>query len=76
MATKSRPAADESGFPEKIGAPARRALENAGYSRLEQLADVSEKELLALHGMGPRALGMLRDALAERGLSLRDSAET
>ncbi|MEO5876112.1 MAG: DNA-binding protein [Streptosporangiaceae bacterium] len=58
----------ETDFP-KIGAPATRALAHAGYVRLEQLTEVTEKELGKLHGMGPRALGILRAALAERGLS-------
>lgn len=56
----------------KVSAPARRALEGAGYSTLEQLSAVSTKELLALHGMGPKALGQLRQALAEQGLYFAD----
>jgi DNA-directed RNA polymerase alpha subunit len=55
-----------------IGAPARAALEDAGYTRLEQLRRVTERELLALHGMGPKAVRRLRDALAERGWTFRD----
>jgi hypothetical protein len=54
-------------FPPKIGNPARRALLGAGYTRLDQLTAVHEKELLKLHGMGPKAMGLLREALAERG---------
>lgn len=57
-----------------IGNPARRALEHAGYTRLEQLPGLSEKELLKLHGVGPKAVGILRAALAERGLSFREEA--
>lgn len=55
-------------FP-KTSAPAQRALENAGYTRLEQLTGVTEREVLALHGMGPKALRILREALAARGLA-------
>ncbi|MEU9121499.1 DNA-binding protein [Streptomyces sp. NPDC048506] len=58
------------GIPPRIGAPARRALERAGYLRLSQLAGVSETELRQLHGMGPKALGILRDALEAEGMSL------
>jgi hypothetical protein len=58
----------ESDFP-KLSAPARRALANAGYVRLEQLAGVTDAELRGLHGMGPSAITALRQALAERGLS-------
>ncbi|KZZ84098.1 DNA-binding protein [Bacillus sp. SJS] len=58
-------------FPPKLGKPAQRALAGAGYVRLEQLTEVSEKELLKLHGMGPKAIGQLREALQEKGLSFR-----
>jgi|CXWL01.1.fsa_nt_gi uncharacterized protein YdhG (YjbR/CyaY superfamily) len=60
----------ESPFP-KIGAPATRALEAAGYSRLEQLTKISEAELGQLHGMGPKALVILRETLKEKGLSFK-----
>jgi DNA-directed RNA polymerase alpha subunit len=56
----------------KLAAPARRALLAAGYTRLEQLTEVSEAEVMELHGMGPNALRALREALEERGLSFRD----
>lgn len=56
----------------RTGKPAERALAGAGYTTLEQLNGVSEAELLKLHGMGPKALGILRDALAERGLSFAE----
>ncbi|MGZ4224735.1 MAG: DUF1801 domain-containing protein [Solirubrobacteraceae bacterium] len=59
---------DDVGFP-KLAAPARRALSAAGYTRLDQLAQVSEPDLQKLHGMGPTAIAALRDALQERGLS-------
>jgi uncharacterized protein YdhG (YjbR/CyaY superfamily) len=64
---------DDGGFP-KPSAPARRALSAAGYTRVDQLAEISEPELGRLHGMGPSAIGALRDALHARGLSFRDSA--
>jgi hypothetical protein len=55
-------------FPRNLSQPAQRALANAGYTHLGQLAAVSEAELGKLHGMGPKALGQLREALAEHGL--------
>lgn len=55
----------------KIAAPATRALEEAGYSRLEQLTKISEAELGQLHGMGPKALGILRETLKGKGLSFK-----
>ena len=64
-------AAEDTDLP-RLAAPARRALLAAGYTRLEQLTEVSESELMELHGMGPNALRALRAALEERGLSFRD----
>ena len=60
---------DESDFP-KLSAPARRALERAGYVRLDQLAGVKESEVTKLHGMGPSAIRALAAALNQRGMSL------
>ncbi len=60
----------DSDLPE-IGAPATRALASIGVTRLDRLDGRSEKELLELHGFGPRALGILRDALAAEGMSMR-----
>jgi predicted flap endonuclease-1-like 5' DNA nuclease len=64
------PTGAHTGLPRGIGAPATRALAAAGYTRLSRLAGVSEEELKALHGVGPKALRVLREALAEHGLSL------
>jgi hypothetical protein len=50
-----------------LSKPARRALAAAGYVRLEQLTEVSEVEIMELHGMGPSAMERLRSALAARG---------
>ncbi len=61
----------ESDLPAKIGIPARRALAGAGYTRLEQLTRASEAELISLHGVGPKAIKILRAALSEKGLSFR-----
>ncbi len=57
----------------RIGAPAARALAALGISYLEQLLDWSTEELLAVHGIGPRAIEIIDDALAEHGWRLRDS---
>lgn len=53
----------------KLAAPAQRALANAGYLNLEQLTKVTEADLASLHGMGPNALGKIREALKAKGLS-------
>jgi hypothetical protein len=60
-------------FPQKMGAPAMRALANAGYTHLEQLALVREDEVKKLHGIGPHALKLLTQALHNKGLSFKNS---
>ncbi|MGO2052821.1 DNA-binding protein [Arthrobacter sp. MYb211] len=54
-----------------IGAPATRALLSAGITSLEQAGETGEKALLRLHGVGPKALRILREALDKQGLELR-----
>ncbi|MEU1887631.1 DNA-binding protein [Micromonospora sp. WMMD987] len=53
----------------KIGAPATRSLTGAGYPTLRDLAGVPRAELAALHGVGPRALGIIQSALEQHDLS-------
>jgi hypothetical protein len=64
--------ARDTDLPAGLGAPARRALVGAGYLRLDQLAGLSEADVMRLHGMGPHAMKVLRAALEEHGLSFRD----
>lgn len=59
----------DSDLPARLAAPARRALTQAGYLRLEQLRDIREADLRRLHGMGPKAIEQLRQALAAHGWS-------
>lgn len=61
----------EAGFLSLLAAPARRALENAGIKTLEQLAQHSDAEVAALHGMGPTSMVKLRQALKAKGFSFR-----
>ena len=42
-----------------LSAPARRALENKGITTEEQLSEFTEKQILALHGMGPSTIPKL-----------------
>ncbi|HEY9089083.1 MAG TPA: hypothetical protein VIO36_13005 [Anaerolineaceae bacterium] len=68
--------AGESDLPIGLAAPARRALAGAGINRLEQVAQLSEAQIRKLHGMGPKAIRLLREALHERGLSFAGEPET
>ena len=60
-----------SAFPPGIGKPATRALTAAGYTHLTQLTQATEAGLLQLHGMGPKAMGILREALAAAGKAFK-----
>ena len=62
----------KSELPTELAKPARRALEDAGYVKLEQFTVLSEVEVLKLHGMGPKALEQIRLNLNDRGLSFRN----
>jgi len=60
----------DGGFP-AIGQPALRALQVAGVTRLAQLTAWRKSDIAALHGMGPKGLRLLDEALAAAGLSFR-----
>ncbi len=53
----------------KTSAPAQRALDSIGIATLEDLTRYTERDLLALHGMGPKAVRILRDDLERHGLN-------
>ncbi len=55
----------------KLAKPAQRALANAGIANLQQMAQLTEKEFLQLHGIGKNAHGVLKADLADNGLSFK-----
>jgi predicted flap endonuclease-1-like 5' DNA nuclease len=55
-----------------VGRPANSALLLAGITTLDQVAACRRRELLAMHGIGPKAIRILEAALAERGLTFAD----
>lgn len=57
-------------FP-KIGAPALRALARAGIKTLKQLTKHTEADIADLHGVGPKALGLLKKSLRSKGLTFK-----
>ena len=59
----------------RISAPATRALAGIGVTAVEGLADHTGKELLALHGFGPKAIRILRPVMEERGITFRDERQ-
>jgi hypothetical protein len=58
-------------FLTMLGAPARRALENAGIHTLLQLSRYTEAEILKLYGLGPSSIPPLRHTLLAKKLSFR-----
>ncbi len=62
--TTSAASETDGALPRGMGRPALRALEQAGIRTLEEAARWSEEDLLALHGVGPKAMRVLREALA------------
>jgi len=56
----------------KIGRPAITALANVGITTLSAAASYGRANLLGLHGVGPKALRLLDEALAERQLTWAD----
>ncbi|MBE4717798.1 hypothetical protein [Pseudarthrobacter sp. AB1] len=52
-----------------IGRPANGALLHAGITSLAEVAMLGRRELLAMHGIGPKSLRILEAAATERGLT-------
>lgn len=55
-------------WPKAVGRPAISAFEAAGYRSLDRLAGESMSKLLRLHGVGPKAIRVIRETLESRGL--------
>lgn len=59
-------------FPHAIGLVARRELAGNGLTRYVELTRVSRRELLAIHGVGPKAVRILGEELAARSLAFSE----
>lgn len=59
-------------FLSLLAAPAKRALEREGITTLDKLTAYSEKDILAMHGMGKSSIPKLNEALTKAGLSFKD----
>lgn len=60
-------------FP-KMGAPAQRALANAGIATLGDLARWREADVIALHGMGPKAMLELKVVMNQHKITFVTNA--
>lgn len=65
-----RPVGD---LPNEIGKTAARELSLNGITSLEQVASHTTKELLAIHGVGPKAIRILGEALAATGMEYKQT---
>jgi DNA-directed RNA polymerase alpha subunit len=61
----------DQGFLSLLASPARNALRHHGITSLEELSKYTEKEILKIHGMGPKSIPILRTALEENGRSFK-----
>jgi hypothetical protein len=59
-------------FPHGIGRVAKRELSANGYVRYADLTAVSARRLLAIHGVGPKAVRILGEELTRRGMAFGD----
>lgn len=60
-----------SGFLAPFSSPVRNALSREGIDSVEKLASHTEKEILALHGIGKSSLPRFRESLAAAGLQFK-----
>ncbi|WP_293694529.1 hypothetical protein [uncultured Agrococcus sp.] len=59
MSTRNLP--EQIGDLPKIGRPAASALREINVTTMKRVSQMSDEELLALHGFGPKALRILRE---------------
>ena len=60
----------------KLSKPAQRALLGAGITSLEQFQDLTEKELMELHGIGKTGISTIKLVLSENGILLKNVRNT
>jgi hypothetical protein len=65
----------QSDFPASMGAVAPRGLIQSGIASMQQATKYTEKELLRIHGVGPKALRILKEELKKQKLSLKPDTE-
>ena len=63
-----RPVGD---LPDAIGKTAARELSLHGINSLARVAAHTRKELLAIHGVGPKAVSILAETLAAKGMEFK-----
>lgn len=56
----------------KIGKPATNALHHIGVKTLEDIAGYDRTTLLAIHGVGPKAMDILEDNLKKHNMNFKE----
>lgn len=62
----------EDQFLSRFVKPVRGAFQQEGILSPEDLAKYSEKEILAIHGVGPKSVPVMKQVLSERGLEFKE----
>ncbi len=60
----------------KIGRPATQALNDIGVVTLEEVAQYERTTLLGIHGIGPKAIEILHEALTDIDLNFKNEMES
>lgn len=71
MGSSSRERANQTPFPKGVAKPAQRALAAAGAFSLDDVTRFSENELNDMHGMGPKAIRIMKEEMAKQGKHLK-----
>jgi hypothetical protein len=71
QAARKPTASFQGNLPPGLSQPSLRALAAAKLTTLDQLAKVREADIAKLHGMGPKGVTTIRDALKARGQSFK-----
>lgn len=67
MAADTASAGAVGDLPKAIGRPATQALVSVGITNLDQVGELTEAELRNMHGVGPKAVRVLTEALHASG---------
>lgn len=70
MSTRDLP--EQIGDLPRIGRPANSALLTIGVTTLAGVAALGRRKLLSMHGIGPKAIRILSEAMEERGIDFAD----
>ncbi|MGX7196837.1 hypothetical protein [Enterococcus olivae] len=58
-------------FLDRLSKPSRSALLFESIDSFQKLATYTEKEILAIHGIGPKSLPIMKEALLENHLTFK-----